>query len=110
MPAHVRDASDSANDSSDPLVGRVLAERFEVQRRIGEGGHSVIYEAIQLGVDRQVAIKVFAANTGDDEAWLRRFHVAARALAHIDHRNAVRVFDSGTSSDGYDFIVMEMLP
>ena len=41
----------------DPLLGKVLAERFEMLDRIGEGGMGVVYKARQLSVDRIVAIK-----------------------------------------------------
>ena len=42
----------------DPLIGKVLADRFEILSRIGEGGTGVVYKAKQITVDRTVAIKV----------------------------------------------------
>lgn len=48
----------SAPGQQDPLVGRVLADRFEILSRIGEGGTGVVYRAKQITVDRVVAIKV----------------------------------------------------
>ena len=50
----------------DPLVGKTLADRFEILERIGEGGTGVVYRAKQLSVDRVIAIKVLGAHVSTD--------------------------------------------
>src|SRR5438270_9992510 len=95
--------------SADPLVGKVLADRFEIMERIGEGGTGVVYKAKQLTVDRVVAIKVLGAHVSTDPSWVKRFHNEARAAARLDHPNTVRLIDFGQTKEGLLFIAMELL-
>ena len=93
----------------DPLVGRVLADRFEILERIGEGGTGVVYKAKQLSVDRVIAIKVLGAHVSTDPSWVKRFHNEARAASRLDHPNTVRLIDFGQTKEGLLFIAMEYL-
>ena len=99
----------SAPGQQDPLVGRVLADRFEILSRIGEGGTGVVYRAKQITVDRVVAIKVLGAHVSSDPSWVKRFHNEARAAARLDHPNTVRLIDFGETKEGLLFIAMEFL-
>ena len=94
---------------ADPLVGKVLADRFEILERIGEGGTGVVYKAKQTAIDRIVAIKVLGAHVSTDPSWVKRFHNEARAAAKLDHPNTVRVIDFGQTKEGLLFIAMELL-
>src|SRR6059058_729413 len=93
----------------DPLVGKTLADRFEILERIGEGGTGVVYSAKQLSVDRIIAIKVLGAHVSTDPSWVKRFHNEARAAARLDHPNTVRLIDFGETKEGLLFIAMEFL-
>ena len=93
----------------DPLIGKVLADRFEILGRIGEGGTGVVYKAKQITVDRTVAIKVLGAHVSSDPQWVKRFHNEARAAARLDHPNTVRMIDFGETKEGLLFIAMEYL-
>ena len=95
--------------NQDPLVGRVLAERFEILERIGEGGTGVVYKAKQLSVDRIVAIKLLGAHVSTDPSWVKRFHNEARAASRLDHPNTIRLLDFGQTKEGMLFIAMEFL-
>jgi len=95
--------------AADPLVGKVLADRFEILERIGEGGTGVVYKAKQLTVDRAIAIKVLGAHVSSDPQWVKRFHNEARAAAKLDHPNTVRLIDFGQTREGLLFIAMELL-
>ena len=99
----------SAPGQQDPLVGKVLADRFEILSRIGEGGTGVVYKAKQLTVDRIVAIKLLGAHVSSDPSWVKRFHNEARAAARLDHPNTVRLIDFGETKEGLLFIAMEFL-
>jgi serine/threonine-protein kinase len=94
---------------SDPLVGKTLADRFEILERIGEGGTGVVYKAKQLSVDRVIAIKVLGAHVSTDPSWVKRFHNEARAASRLDHPNTVRLIDFGQTKEGLLFIAMEYL-
>src|SRR2546423_11053793 len=93
----------------DPLVGKTLADRFEILERIGEGGTGVVYRAKQLSVDRVIAIKVLGAHVSTDPSWVKRFHNEARAASRLDHPNTVRLIDFGQTKEGLLFIAMEFL-
>src|SRR4051795_3615475 len=94
----------------DPLVGKVVAGRFEVAARIGEGGYSVIYRANQLGIDREIALKVLDARGAEDPLLVERFHHAARALARVSHENAAAIYDSGhDGEERLHFIALELV-
>src|SRR3569832_291988 len=95
--------------ASDPLVGKTLADRFEILERIGEGGTGVVYRAKQLSVDRTIAIKVLGAHVSTDPSWVKRFHNEARAASRRDHPNTVRLIDFGQTKEGLRFIAMEYL-
>jgi predicted Ser/Thr protein kinase len=99
----------STPGQNDPLVGKVLADRFEILSRIGEGGTGVVYKAKQITVDRTVAIKVLGAHVSSDPSWVKRFHNEARAAARLDHPNTVRLIDFGETKEGLLFIAMEFL-
>ncbi len=94
----------------DPLLGKTLADRFEIIERIGEGGMGVVYRARQISVDRMVAIKVLNAEVANDPTWVQRFINEARACSKLQHPNTIRLIDFGQSSkDGLLFIAMEFL-
>ena len=95
--------------AADPLVGKTLADRFEILERIGEGGTGVVYKARQTSVDRDVAIKVLGAHVSQDPQWVKRFQNEAKAVAKLHHPNTVQLVDFGQTREGLLFIAMELL-
>lgn len=93
-------------NANDPMIGRVLDGRYRVGPRIARGGMAVVYEAIDLRLDRTVAIKVMHAGLADDDAFVARFAREARSAARLAHHNVVAVFDQG-DDNGTLFLVME---
>ncbi len=93
----------------DPLLGKVLADRFEMLDRIGEGGMGVVYKARQVSVDRIVAIKVLNAQVAQDPQWVGRFINEAKACSKLQHPNTVRLIDFGQTREGLLFMAMEFL-
>src|SRR5215510_12322326 len=93
----------------DPLLGKVLADRFEMLDRIGEGGMGVVYRARQIAVDRIVAIKVLNAQVAQDPQWVGRFINEAKACSKLQHPNTVRLFDFRQTREGLLFMAMEFL-
>jgi serine/threonine protein kinase len=96
------------------LVGRTLAGRYEVGERIGAGGMSAVYRAVDRRLGRPVAVKVVALPAEDEaerEALRERFRREAGSAARIPHHpNVVQVHDYGTDDAlGLDFLVMELL-
>src|SRR5215468_2611308 len=92
------------NRPQDPLLGKVLADRFEMLDRCGEGGMGVVYRARQIAVDRIVAIKVLNAQVAQDPQWVHRFINEAKACSKLQHPNTVRLIDFGQTRDGLLFM------
>lgn len=93
----------------DPLIGHTLDEKYRIEKRLGIGGMGTVYRARHLLIDRPVAIKVLNPRFVEDEAAQLRFRREARAAGRLQHANAVGVTDFGSTSDGYVYIVMELL-
>ncbi len=88
------------------LIGRVLADRYEILEEIGSGGMAVVYKAKCRLLNRFVAIKVLRPDLQNDGEFVRRFKVEAQAAASLTHPNIVSIFDVGYE-DGLHYIVME---
>jgi hypothetical protein len=93
----------------DPLVGRVLDQRYEIQARIGEGGMGVVYRARQLSIDRVIALKMLNPEMASDPTWVQRFYNEGKACSRLQHPNTIRIFDFGQTADGRLFMTMEFL-
>ena len=96
---------DVGTQVSDRLVGRVLDGRYRVGARVAKGGMATVYQALDMRLDRTVALKVMHDGLGDDAQFARRFVAAAR----LSHPNVVAVFDQG-DDDGTLFLAMEYVP
>jgi serine/threonine-protein kinase len=103
------DATVNMNVPVDPLIGRTLDEKYRLDERLGTGGMGTVYRATHLLIDRPVAIKLLNPRYVEDEAAQVRFRREARAAGRIQHTNAVTVTDFGRTTDGFVYIVMELL-
>jgi eukaryotic-like serine/threonine-protein kinase len=103
------DSTVAGNIAVDPLIGRTLDDKYRLDDRLGTGGMGTVYRATHLLIDRPVAIKVLNARFVEDEAAQARFRREARAAGRLQHANAVAVTDFGSTSDGFVYIVMELL-
>ena len=78
---------------------------YRLLEQIGRGGMAVVYRAIDLRLDRTVALKILAPELARDEAFRHRFTRECRAAAAVDHPCIIPVFDAGEAS-GVLFIAM----
>lgn len=81
---------------------------YEVLSTLGAGAMGVVYRARQLGLDREVALKVLPPGLARDEVARARFRREVRALARADHPNVVKVLAAG-ERDGSPYYVMELV-
>jgi serine/threonine protein kinase len=91
------------------LQGRVVGGKYEVGKRIAEGGMGIVYEGRHRDIGKRVAIKFLFPELKTSEEVLSRFQNEARIAASIAHKNIVDVFDVGSTHDGVPFIIMEYL-
>ena len=92
------------------LLGTVLAERYELTQIIGEGGMGTVFRGHQLGVGRDVAIKILNPVAADDyEHVAGLFFREARAICQLSHPNTIRLFDFGRTSENELYITMELV-
>ncbi len=78
---------------------------YRIESLVGRGGMGVVYRAVQLRLERVVALKVIAPELLDDEDVRARFLAEARAAASVDHPNVIPVHEAG-EDDGVAFIAM----
>lgn len=84
----------------------ILGNRYEIIRKIGDGGMAFVYEAKDRLLNRIVAVKVLRPEFVDDEEFLAKFKREAEAVANISHPNIVNVYDVGCDGK-VNYIVME---
>ncbi|MFC7720677.1 protein kinase domain-containing protein [Nonomuraea recticatena] len=94
---------------ADPLVGRLLDGRYRIESRIARGGMATVYLALDIRLDRTVALKVMHRSLAEDPAFVRRFIGEAKSVASLSHPNVVHVFDQGTDGDVV-YLSMEYVP
>jgi eukaryotic-like serine/threonine-protein kinase len=85
-----------------------LDARYELRERIGQGGGSTVYRALDRRLGRDVAVKVLRAQLASDPTFVERFRREARAAASLSHPNIVSVHD-WAEADGSYHIVMELV-
>lgn len=97
------------NASSAGLVGSVLDGRYRIERFIARGGMATVYEAIDLRLDRVVALKVMHPHLAHDDAFVARFQREAKSAARLTHGHVVAVYDQGSDGD-HAYLAMEYVP
>ena len=90
------------------LLGTTLNGRYRLDARIGAGGMSTVYRALDETLQRQVAIKLMNREVTSDSGQLERFRREARAVAQLSHPHIVGVIDAG-EDEGRPYIVFEYI-
>jgi serine/threonine-protein kinase len=93
----------------DPMLGRVVAGRYRLEARAGEGGMGIVYRARHVLIDRVVALKLIRPDLRGEthlRAWMLR---EARAANRVDHAHIIDIHDIGETEEGELYLVMEYL-
>ena len=101
--------SASPLDPDDPLIGVILAGKYVVERRVGEGGMGLVYEGLHRDIDKKVAIKVLRDDLSRRPEVVARFRQEAKSASRIGHENIVDISDFGETTRGSSYFVMEFL-
>ncbi|MEZ4364799.1 MAG: serine/threonine-protein kinase [Kofleriaceae bacterium] len=97
------------DQAADPLLGKVLGERFLVQEKLGDGTSGTIYRAEHVTLRRRVAIKVLHHELSRDDLALERFRREATSVGELDNEHIVEIHDFGRAPDGRLYLAMELL-
>jgi eukaryotic-like serine/threonine-protein kinase len=101
---------DAASKSDAPdLEGRIIEDKYRVQRLIGTGGMGTVWEGVHTTLGTRVAIKFIRPQFASQPEARARFEIEARAAARLTTKHACLVYDYGVSLDGLPYIVMEYL-
>ena len=96
----------AASVPTDRLIGQILAQRYEILHRLGEGAMGVVYKARHVRVGRAFAVKVLHARLPSDPKLARRFEREAELAGRMRHPNVVGVVDVGEVEDMH-YMVMD---
>ncbi len=96
-------------DRAASLSGQVLDGRYQVQKKLGEGGMSYVYLAREVATASDVAIKVLSPKLATDKSSVERLRREAGLAMRLDHPNVCRILRLGESEDGLIYLVMPFL-
>ena len=96
-----------SGSKEDPFIGKTIAGKYRVLKKLGAGGMGAVYLAEQMTVGRKVALKVLHREFATDEEFTKRFHQEARLAASLNHRHVITIHDFDQADDGSLFIAME---
>jgi eukaryotic-like serine/threonine-protein kinase len=95
-------------DPSILMPGRVLGQRYQILKTLGEGGMGAVYKAQDRELNRVVALKVIRPELARNQAIVERFKQELRLSHQVTHKNVIRIYDLG-ESEGIKFITMEFI-
>jgi serine/threonine protein kinase len=92
---------------SDPRIGSVIAGH-RIERLVGRGGMGVVYDAVDVALDRTVALKLIAPELAAEPGFRARFMTESKVAASLDHPNVVPIYRAG-EEDGVLFLAMRFV-
>lgn len=94
--------------SPDDLIGTIIGERYQIERKLGHGGMGQVYYALDLKLNgRPVVIKILSEELLKNSYALQKFRQEVEALSRIHHDGVVSVLDTGDLPDARPYIVMQ---
>jgi serine/threonine-protein kinase len=98
-----------ARSASGDLVGQVVADRYHILKKLGEGGMGAVYLGEHVKMGRKSAIKVMAAAMSQDPDAISRFNREAANASRISHPNVCQIYDFGETPEGLIYLAMEFI-
>ncbi len=98
----------SANASAD-LLGQVIADRYHILKKLGEGGMGTVYLAEHVKMGRKSALKVMNPGMNTDPDAIARFNREASNASRLSHPNICGIYDFGETPDGLIYLAMEFI-
>jgi eukaryotic-like serine/threonine-protein kinase len=91
------------------LTGQVLDQRYQIHRKLGEGGMSYVYQAQEIGTGKQVAVKILIPRLSRDPASVERLRREATIATKLNHPNVCPILRLGETADRLIYLVMPYL-
>lgn len=98
-----------AVDASDPRIGQLLCQRYQIRRVVADGGMGRVYEALDLQLKKNLALKILHSDVAGDEVAVERFKREFEVSQELPHEYIVEVIDFQPTGDGTHALVMEFL-
>ena len=95
--------------SDSDRTGEIIDENFKILGLLGKGGMGVVYRALQISMEREVAIKLLNSSFAQDAQAVGRFLREAKGASRLNHPNIITLFEFGQSESGELYLVMELL-
>jgi len=95
--------------SMSELIGATLSGKFLINRKVGQGGMGVVYEATHMQLGKTVAVKVLLEKYAQREAIVARLRQEAQLASSLRNEHIIDITDIGTTEDGRTYVVMEFL-
>jgi serine/threonine-protein kinase len=104
-----KDGSALRSTQQGDLVGSVIAERYHISKKLGEGGMGAVYLGEHVKMGRKSAIKVMSSSMANDAEAIARFNREAMNASRINHPNVCAIYDFGETADGLVYLAMEFI-
>jgi serine/threonine-protein kinase len=96
-------------EPADPLIGQTIDGRYQIEKKLGEGGMGVVYKAKHVMLQKDLAVKVLRADVSKDQEIIARFRQEAQSASGIGSQHIIDISDFGTLDDGSTYFIMEFL-
>ena len=97
------------NVMKDPLIGKLVGERYQVEELIGTGGFGRVYKVFHVGLKHHMALKLLHSSLVLEREKLERFKQEAEAISKLDHPNICRITDFAEGPEQQPCMIMELL-
>jgi eukaryotic-like serine/threonine-protein kinase len=108
-PGHAVGAPERLSASLASLTGQILDQRYQINRKLGEGGMSYVYQAQEIGTDKQVAVKILIPRLSRDPASVERLRREATIATRLNHANVCPILRMGETPERLIYLVMPYL-
>ncbi len=108
-PSAAQHATSYLPPAVDPLIGMLLAGRYSITKKLGEGGMGAVYLATHTLLEKQVALKLLHAEFTRKPDLVERFMQEAKSASRIRHENVIDISDFGSTPEGLVYFAMELL-
>lgn len=99
----------AVNDDGESMIGQVVAGKYRIERKIGQGGMGEVFLALNDELGQRVAIKFLNRKLAHDEGLVARFLNEARSYCRVNHPNAVTLLEYGQHTDHTLYIITEFV-